>query len=283
MAYDAKIVEIMIASPSDIVEERDIVRHTIATWNSVHARERALVLLPLAWDTHSSPELSGRPQQQINDRILKHADILVGIFWTRAGSPTGKAISGSIEEIHEHHSQGKPVMLYFSLKPVAPDKIDHAQYDQLEKFKAWAKPKGIVDFYENNEDFSNKFNNHLSLSLYQNEYIKAITSKNSPNIAVSATNGPKISPLTDDERALLSAAVKDEHGYIKNSAPMGGHSMYAGGKSFGVDGNVRELARWEAALNGLEKKGLISGKNGKRTVFAVTDLGYRLSETENEF
>lgn len=124
MAFDAKGIEIIIASPKDVAEERQIVRDIIGEWNAIHARDRSVVLLPLAWETHSSPELSDRPQQLINDRLLAHADILVGIFWTRVGTPTGKAISGSIEEIQEHLRQGKPVMLYFSNVPITPDKVD---------------------------------------------------------------------------------------------------------------------------------------------------------------
>jgi hypothetical protein len=83
MAYDAKIIEIIIASPSDVAEERQIVRDVVMEWNAVHARHRSVALLPVSWETHSSPELGGRPQQMINDRLLAHADLLVGIFWTR--------------------------------------------------------------------------------------------------------------------------------------------------------------------------------------------------------
>ena len=123
MAYDAKVVEIMIACPSDVAAERDIVRDVIAAWNAIHARDRTVVLLPVSWDTHSSPELAGRPQQMINERLLANVDILIGIFWTRVGTPTGKAISGSVEEIEGHHKKGKPVMLYFSSAPVVPDSL----------------------------------------------------------------------------------------------------------------------------------------------------------------
>jgi hypothetical protein len=144
MAYDAKAVEIMIASPSDVAQERQIVREVVAEWNAIHSRARTVVLMPVSWETHSAPELSGRPQQMINDRVLAHADLLVGIFWTRVGTPTGKAISGSIEEIEEHRRHGKPVMLYFSNAPVVPDSIDQSQYEQLKQFKKWAAGEGIV-------------------------------------------------------------------------------------------------------------------------------------------
>ena len=34
MAYDAKAIEVMIASPSDVVNERQAVREIIAEWNA---------------------------------------------------------------------------------------------------------------------------------------------------------------------------------------------------------------------------------------------------------
>jgi hypothetical protein len=80
VTYDAKVIEIKIVSPSDVSEERKIVREVIAEWNALNGSERSIVLLPIGWETHTSPELAGRPQQIINDRLLKHADLLVGIF-----------------------------------------------------------------------------------------------------------------------------------------------------------------------------------------------------------
>jgi hypothetical protein len=50
--------------------------------------------------------------------------LLVGIFWTRIGSPTGEADSGTLEEIERVGNAKKPIMLYFSKVPIEPDKID---------------------------------------------------------------------------------------------------------------------------------------------------------------
>jgi hypothetical protein len=180
MTYIANVVEIMIASPSDVAEERQIVRDIIGEWNALHARDRSVVLLPLAWETHSSPELSGRPQQLINERVLSHADILVGIFWTRVGSPTGKAISGSIEEIEEHRRQGKPVMLYFSNVPAAPDSIDQEQYAKLRALKRWEREEGLVEEFSSHDDFRDKFRRHLSLAIRDNEYLKRSLAERPP-------------------------------------------------------------------------------------------------------
>ena len=66
-----------------------------------------------------APEMGDEPQTIINKRILEDADFLVGIFWTRLGTPTASYASGAVEEIEEHLAAGKPAMLYFSAAPAA--------------------------------------------------------------------------------------------------------------------------------------------------------------------
>ena len=97
MAYNAKVLPIMIASPGDVLDARRLVRDLIHEWNYVHSLPNNIVLMPVAWETHTSPELSARPQELINERVLKDCDLLIGLFWTRLGTPTCKAASGSVE------------------------------------------------------------------------------------------------------------------------------------------------------------------------------------------
>src|SRR5690242_11591042 len=114
MSFAARVFRILIASPSDVAEEREIAVRAIQEWNDMNSAERQLVLLPLRWETHSAPEYGRRPQETINRQVVDHSDLLVGIFWTRVGSPTGIAEGGTLEEIERVALQGKPVMIYFS-------------------------------------------------------------------------------------------------------------------------------------------------------------------------
>lgn len=125
------VVPVMIASPGDVSDERNIIREVIHDWNDVNAAMSRTMLAPVGWETHSSPELGARPQELINSRLLRECDLLIGVFWTRLGTPTGKAESGTVEEIREHINAGKPAMIYFSSKPVAPQSIDVAQYSAV--------------------------------------------------------------------------------------------------------------------------------------------------------
>jgi len=135
MSYDAKAFNVMIASPSDVPSERNIVREVVYEWNAVHSQLRRIVLLPVGWETHSSPEMGSRAQAILNEQILNKCDLLVGIFWTRIGTETGEYISGTVEEIEKHVASGKPAMLYFYGQPVEEGSVDKEQYSKLKEFR----------------------------------------------------------------------------------------------------------------------------------------------------
>ena len=135
MSYTATVINVMIASPSDMPQERLIARDVMSEWNTIHANDKRTVLMPTGWETHSVPDTGDRPQAIISGQLLKDADLLVAMFWTRIGSPTGVARSGTVEEIEEHIGAGKPAMIYFSSAPVRPDSIDNDQYSALQAFK----------------------------------------------------------------------------------------------------------------------------------------------------
>jgi hypothetical protein len=165
MSYDARVVKVMIASPGDVSTERQAVREILNEWNSIHSEDRGLVLLPIGWETHSTPAMGDRPQAIINKQILANCDLLVAMFWTRIGSPTGNAVSGTVEEIEEHLRVGKPAMLYFSSALVCPDSVDEEQYRALKEFKQECYKRGLVEAYDSVGEFRDKFSRQLSQTI----------------------------------------------------------------------------------------------------------------------
>ncbi|RJG03944.1 DUF4062 domain-containing protein [Noviherbaspirillum sedimenti] len=165
MSYTAKVYRVLIASPSDVEEEREIAVKTIQEWNDLHSADRQVVLLPLRWETHTAPEYGRRPQEIINRQIVDHCDILIGIFWTRIGSPTGEADSGTLEEIERVASAGKPVMLYFSQVNKDPDLIDLEQLAKLRTFKSKTFPLALVEQYSSQISFRDKLAKQLEMKL----------------------------------------------------------------------------------------------------------------------
>ena len=171
MAYKATVLPVMIASPGDVSEERDITRQIIHDWNDINSEKSKIMLSAVGWDSHSSPELGARPQELINQRVLRYCDILIGIFWTRLGTPTGKALSGTVEEIEEHVAAGKPAMIYFSSKPVSPESIDAEQYKRVREARSNWQQRGLVETYDTLEQFRQKLSKQFQLCLNKNQYI----------------------------------------------------------------------------------------------------------------
>jgi hypothetical protein len=135
MPIQAVIYRVLIASPSDMPEERQAATEAVNEWNAQHAAAEAIVLLPVKWETHALPESGVRPQAAINAQIVQTCDILIGMFWTKLGSSTDVADSGTVEEIDQFVAAGKPAMLYLSNRPIEPSRIDLDQLGKLRGFK----------------------------------------------------------------------------------------------------------------------------------------------------
>lgn len=144
MSFKSQTYRVLIASPSDLAEERQAASETINDWNALHALAESVVLLPVKWETHAMPQSGVRPQKAINRQIVRTSDILVGMFWTKVGTSTGVAESGTVEEIDQFVAAGKPVMLYFSSRPIDPNKIDLRQHRKLKSFKDATYKKALT-------------------------------------------------------------------------------------------------------------------------------------------
>jgi hypothetical protein len=161
MAYQARVFRVLIASPSDVNPERDLVVQCIQEWNDLNSHQRKVVLLPLRWETHSRPEVGRRPQEIINTTVVDGCDVLIGIFWTRMGTEAGSGQTGTVEEIERTLSAGKPVMLYFSKAKIEPHLIDLDQFTKLKQFQEQTTAQALFESYDNLIEFKDKVSRHL--------------------------------------------------------------------------------------------------------------------------
>lgn len=136
MAFSATVLKVVIGSPSDLVEERDAAEASIYEWNANNAEAERVTLLPVRWETQTHPETAVRPQDAINRQIIDGSDILLALFWTRLGTDTGVAPSGTVEEVDRFAASNRPVMIYFSQRPVVPSNIDLQQLSRLRDFQS---------------------------------------------------------------------------------------------------------------------------------------------------
>lgn len=189
MSYGATVILVLIASPSDVEEERGVIVEALNQWNSMYSFEKNMVLLPVMWETHSSPELGDHPQHVINRQIVDHCDMAIACFWTRLGTNTPSAKSGTIEEIENMLNEDKLVMLYFS-EANPPYEHDSDQLSQVKEFRKSYRDKGLVDKFTTPQELKNKVLRQISLHVerLRNESEPAITKTHTVKDSQPITN-----------------------------------------------------------------------------------------------
>jgi hypothetical protein len=276
VSYAATTFNVMIASPGDVASERAIVRDVVYEWNAVHSFARKVVLLPIGWESHSSPEMGAPAQVIINNQVLAKCDLLVGVFWTRIGTPTGRHLSGTVEEIEEHIATGKPAMLYFSSQPVVLDTVEIDQIQTLKSFKESCQNRSLYESYDSQSSFKDKFYRHLQLKVNDHPLFQSVeTPRTTSEVVESRTRLPELSP---EARILLKEASQDSGGMISHARYIGGTAIQTNGKNLIPSNERREVAKWEHALEQLILKGLVGDRGHKGEVFGITNLGYQVAD-----
>lgn len=274
--YRASTFNVMIASPGDVEAERRAARDVVHEWNAVHSADRSIVLLPIAWESHASPEMGDRPQGVINRQILEDCDLLVAIFWTRLGTPTGRNLSGTVEEIEEHLEAGKPAMIYFSTAPVHPDSVETSQLHALREFRVSCKERGLVQEFASLREFREVFTRQLAQtvirSLHEGSTYAPDESEKSPVLAVErGEEQPRLS-IAAQELLLEAGAAAD--GTIVCVGTLGGFFVQAGERDFVERGDPRSEAKWRGAVQELERESLIEDQGYKGEVYRITHAGF---------
>jgi hypothetical protein len=260
----------MIASPGDVAAERAIVSEEIYRWNDANAFTRKLVLLPVKWETHSTPQLGEHPQTIINRQLLDDADLVIGIFGTRIGTPTEDYSSGTVEEIKKHVAAGKTAKIYFSDVAVPPSSVNPSQYASVQLFRQDCQKSGLYATYNSIEHFRTGFGHHLNLELNQPRYIWL----SAPQVPQQA----KAADLSTEALRLVRAAASSD-GVILTQETMDGSGVSTGGERF-TDGSNRSAAKWKSALKQLIDEKAVETLN--EGVHRVTDIGYDISDREKQ-
>jgi hypothetical protein len=269
MGFQANILNVVIASPSDVPTEREIVTDELLRWNAANGSSRRLLLQPVKWETHSSPQMGAHPQHIINERLLMDADIVVAVFGTRIGTATPDFISGTVEEIKRQVAAGKLAMLYFSRVPVDPTTIDQGQWAALQTFREACRSGGLYAEFASHEQLKTDFGHHLSLELNKPKYLWLAL----PDVEVT----PAEPDLSAEERRLLLAATADRHGQIHTGTTMGGFYIQASDENF-VEDSPRSAAQWKRVLKRLNELGYL--EQVSESIYELTEEGYARADKD---
>lgn len=165
MPETVKLYRVFLGAPSDVVEEQTVIRGILDEWNIQHGHADAARVELVHWSTHSYPAAGKRPQALINKQAFDRSDIVVGIFWSKFGSPTGVAASGTEEEIRRGISQGKKVLVYFSARPAAKRKP--LEFSRIQRFKRKFGQKALYWVYSDIGSFEKSFRSHIAAVMHE--------------------------------------------------------------------------------------------------------------------
>jgi len=162
MPKETKTFILFLACPTDIVEEKNIVRTLCTEWNRLQGEAKNVRIEVQDWETHAYPIYGLHPQEAINQQVLNHADIVVGMFWTKFGFPTKTADSATEEEILLSIKKQLPLMLYFSDKPIKPSLLIDEQNKKVIDFKNQHRAQNLYWTFSSENEFKKMFRRHIS-------------------------------------------------------------------------------------------------------------------------
>jgi hypothetical protein len=154
-------VPVAIASPQDVEEERAAIPRVFNRWNNAN---HYATLVPVMWEHASIPEAGRHPQAILNEQIIEQSELLVGILWSRLGTPTPTAPSGTVDEIREFIARKGPrrVMLYFCTRDL-PYNVDAAELARLRAFKEEMRESSLYQEFRTTEQLETLVYSHLDV------------------------------------------------------------------------------------------------------------------------
>lgn len=207
MPRHSTVLQVFVASPADVQDERLALEAVVKELNATWSRSLGVVLELLKWETHVRPGFAQDAQAVVNEQMPTDYDVFIGIFWSRAGTPTARAASGSIEEFESafarRQSTGSTpeLMVYFKDAPLHPSKIDPTQLLTLQEFRASLQNRGgLLSVFEDIAGFEASVRAHLSA--IAQKFAKA--SEPTPRtVVVSPAFGATVEESPEDDFGLF--------------------------------------------------------------------------------
>ncbi len=170
MQASVRKFRIFVASPGDVARERQVAREVILSLSHRLGSHGGFVLEPVGWETHANLD-ADRPQSLINP-LVRECDVFIGILWSRFGTETGVAESGTAEEfteaerVRQQTGERPTMMVFFSDAPVSMERLRDSegrrQFDRTLEFRErYEKSSGLAERYKDVHEFERKLREQL--------------------------------------------------------------------------------------------------------------------------
>ncbi|MEU4494648.1 hypothetical protein AB0F96_14640 [Streptomyces sp. NPDC023998] len=156
--FNAKVFRTFIGSPGD-VKERNVVRETLGQWNAKRSSPtNDVAFVPVTWETHAFPDLSGPGQPLIDEKLIRASDLCIALFWMKPGGSLGGGASGTAHEIEQFRTANKRVMTYFCQQKISGrDAVVYRdEISAVDNLRRQLQGIGLVGEYKSGPDLKSK-------------------------------------------------------------------------------------------------------------------------------
>jgi hypothetical protein len=200
-----RVLNVFLASPNDVLEERTTAEEVVIELNKIVARQ-------LAWqvDLHKWEDTSpgyGRPQAKINAAV-DNCQLFIGLLWERWGQPTGDYSSGFEEEYERARGRRKTSNepeIWLAFKALDPERLKDPgpQLSKVLEFRRTQAGLGEVLFKDvkDNSDWRSKLQHWLM------EYVLTLAL---PSLMLAEQESPSATPSPQFAEATAETKMLGE-------------------------------------------------------------------------
>jgi Domain of unknown function (DUF4062) len=183
--FSLRRIDVFISSPSDVYEERHIVKRVIDRCNRMDSIAEHYVLRLLDYEARVPAEVGKRPQTIVDNHMMKagSSDLFICILWHRMGTPVTQEETGErfqsgteyefVDAYRNNQRHKKPyILLYRGMKPCPPEADPEQLRAVVAFFKRFegehAELKGLYKSYKSNEEFNEELFQDINTALSKN-------------------------------------------------------------------------------------------------------------------
>jgi tetratricopeptide (TPR) repeat protein len=216
-----RIVRVLMVSPGDVGEERAVAQLVVDELNRGVAADGGCRLSLWRWEADARPGMHLKGPQGLIDELMdiQDADVVIGVFWRRFGTPTRDAAGGTEHELRRAWSawqqHGRPdVMVYFCKRPYSPTAVEElVQWQRVLEFRDALPEQQLWWEYDSVGQFEGLLREHLTRFVLRcSGAARARVRFNLPAVAASFTGREAELDALDNalgaaDRAVITQAI----------------------------------------------------------------------------
>lgn len=163
MAYPATVLRALISCPSDVaIDDVRGIQTAIGRWNVLLGERFGAIVVPVHWSEHAAAAFGAPPQDILNEQLVDTVDFGIAVFWSRLGSPTQVAESGTAEEINRIAAARKPLSVLRCTRPAEAVSVDPQQLAGLAAYLDELRGHALILSYRDDAELASRVDTVLT-------------------------------------------------------------------------------------------------------------------------